>query len=356
MKFHFSLMKRLSILLTSCFLLCSAGSAEAANFRNMSFMGTYQALHPITKTVFEPFIANMEAHFKGKVSFNYFGSNVLYPVSEEYGALQDGRVDFGTLRGALIPGVINLSTVVNIPGMASNSIVGSMLVYDINTKFPEVYKDFPKTATPLTTWTSESQQYHSTKPVKSVDEVKGQKVIVWSPEMIEVAHRLGANPILINSTDTYLSLSKGMADGVICPIAPVRALKLAEIVKYHLMLNLGVEQFDLMVYTPLYDEFPADIKDYLKENTGKKMSLEIGKGLWVASQNDIHWLKNQGDIFYTLTPEDTKKLQEILAPFKEQWLKRMESRGYKNAPEVLKYAEERVAYYQAEFDKGVYTE
>ena len=54
---------------------------------------------------------------------------------------------------------------------------------------------------------------------------------------------LGANPIDSKPVDTYLALERGMADGVICPIAPMRAFKITDAAKHHTILNLGVDAF-----------------------------------------------------------------------------------------------------------------
>lgn len=329
-------------------------SGYSANFNNLSFMGFYMETHPTTVNAFLPFFKKVEKDLNGEVTFNYFSSNVLYPESECYQVLRDGRIDFGSIRPANFPGVVNLMTVVDVPGIARNAVVGSLLAQELMDTYPEIVAEFPKEAVPFTAWASEANQYHSIKPIKSLEEFKGQKVIVWDSVLMDTVLALGGNPIRLTSTDTYLSLSKGMADGVFCPLAPIRALKITDIAKHHFLLDAGVGSFNMFIYKPLWDEFTPEIQEYFTQESGSKFALEIGKTLKDGAVRDTKWMADLGHSFYTISDEDRAKMETLLNPFKENWLKAMEEKGYTNAADILKFVEERVQYYQSEYDKGTY--
>ncbi len=344
-------------ILAFCFCLASllgAPTAQAANFKNLSFMGEYQELHPTTQNVFLPFFEKAKQDLDNKVSFNYFAGNTLYPPSESYAVLNDGRVDFGVFRYARFVGTMNAIGVVDIPGMASNAIIGSLLAQDIVDKFPIVKSEFPENSVPFTAWSSASYQLHTIDPVTSYDEIKGKKIIAWDAASMAIAQALGANPIRLNSTDSYLSLSKGMADGVICPLAPVRSLKVSDITKHHLMLDLGVSSFTMGVYQPLWDDFPPEYQEYFQNEGSNILPLAIGKSLEEGAIADKEWMESIGHTFYELSDEGRAKMLKAFEPFKQAWIESSKEKGIENAEEILKYAEERSAVYQAEYEKGVY--
>ncbi len=333
----------------------STPNAESANLKGLSYMGSYVEFHPTTQEVHLPFMEQVEKDTNGEITFNYFSKNTLYPESEEYAVLNDGRVDFGVFRSAYYPGVVNLMSVIDIPGMAPNAITGSLLAADVMAKFPEISAEFPKESVPFTVWASASYQIHTIDPVKNLSELKGKKIIVWDALTLEIAQMLGANPIRLSSTDTYLSLSKGMADGVLCPLAPVRSFKISDVAKYHLLLDVGVSAFNMSIFKGLWDDFSPEQQKYFTENGWSKYALAAGQSLDNGAMRDVEWMKELGHEFYTPTDEERQEMLTMLAPFKENWLKKMEGYGHKNAAEILKYAEERSKYYQDEFAKGTYS-
>ncbi len=343
-------------ILAFCFCLAAlsgAPTAQAANFKNLSFMGEYQELHPTTQNVFLPFLERAKQDLD-KVSFNYFAGNTLYPPSESYAVLNDGRVDFGVFRYARFVGTMNAIGVVDIPGMASNAIIGSLLAQDVVNKFQIVRSEFPENSVPFTAWASASYQLHTLEPVTSYGEIKGKKIIAWDAASMAIVEALGANPIRLNSTDTYLSLSKGMADGVLCPLAPVRSFKISDITKHHLMLDLGVSSFLMGAYKPLWDDFPPEYQEYFHKEGSDVLPLAIGKSLEEGAALDREWMESIGHKFYELDDEGRAKMLKAFESFKQAWIESCKEKGIENAEEILKYAEERSAFYQAEYEKGVY--
>lgn len=337
--------------------LTLGGIANAAGFKNLSFNGSYLPKHPTVTEVFLPFFKAAETQFPGKngLSFNYFCTNELYPEAEGIRALSDGRVDFGNVRPAVFPGNMNLLGVVAIPGMAPNAVVGSLVAQDLVDEFPEIRAELPPNSTPFVMWASAPYQFHTIDPVRNVEELKGKKIIVWDADTLEMAKALGANPVRMSSPDTYLALSKGMADGVLCPVAPVRAYKINEAAKHHLILNLGVNPFVENVHTPLWNEMPKEMQTWLTEQGGKKMSLAVGQSLDEGAKRDTKLLESQGDKFYYLSDAEREEALKPLDYFVDKW----KNETCKNidpalVDKVLKFAQERSKFHSEQQKSGAY--
>ncbi|WP_294558354.1 TRAP transporter substrate-binding protein [uncultured Mailhella sp.] len=336
-------------------MLALSGTAMAAKgFKHLSFMGSYLEKHPTVVNYWEPYFKATDEKFGGKLTFDYFSTNSLYPESEAPQAITDGRVDFGVLRPSVYPGKYNLLNVVAIPGMCPNAIVGSLVLEDIIQKFPEARAELPANSEHFTSWASAAYQLHTLKPVKTMDDLKGKKIIVWDAVALELVKALGANPIRMSSPDTYLALSKGMGDGVICPLAPLKSYKITEATKYHLMLNIMVQAFTMEANKDLWDSMPKDMQTYLKQTGGMAMALGVGKSLEDGAKEDTAWMESQGHTFFYLTDEERAPFLAPLGHFVEEWKVSCEGEKPEVIDAVYKYAQERSKFYTEEMRAGKY--
>ncbi|MBO6002652.1 MAG: TRAP transporter substrate-binding protein DctP [Mailhella sp.] len=333
-----------------------AGTAEAAKgFKGLSFMGSYADKHPTVVNVWKPWFKVVEEKFGGKLTFDYFATNHLYPEAEAIAAVTDGRVDFGVVRASVYPGKMNLLGVVALPGMCPNALVGSLVTEDIIEHFKEIRDEMPANSVHYFGWASAAYQIHTIKPVKNMEELKGKKIIVWDAATLEWIKSMGANPIRMSSPDTYLALSKGMADGVICPLAPLKSYKITEACKYHLIMDLAVNTFCMEANKDLWDSMPQDMRDWLSAEGGMKMAEACGKSLEDGAMADTKWMEAQGHQFFYLTAAEREAVLAPLASFADMW-KNVDCKNMdpKVVDEVLKYTRERSKFYTEAVYAGKY--
>ncbi len=342
-------------LLVAAFAMPQAAVA-AKNFKNLAFMGGYVERHPTPVRYWNPWMERAKQETNGELTFNYFSSTTLYPEKEAFAAVSDGRTDFGVVRASAFPGSMNLMSAMDLAGVSPNAIVGSLAGWDLIQEFPEVRAEFPQNTLIYTCWASASYQIHSIKPIRNLAELKSKKIIVWDATTLDIVKSMGANPVRMVGTDSYLALSKAMADGVFCPIAPIRSMKISDAAKYHLMLNMGTGSFNYFVNKTLWDSMPAHLQKWLTDNGGKSMALGVGKSLEDGQKDDIVWMQGQGHEFIYPSDKDREAFLATVAPLREAWVKDCVSRGFDEAlvRKVLKFAIDRSNFYTDEVRKGVY--
>ena len=337
--------------------LASVSPAMAANnFQNLSFVSAYPDRHPTPVRCWFPLFEKAKADTKGELSFNFFAPNMLYPEKESFSAISDGRADLGTVRASIFPGSMNLMGLMDLPGVSPNAIVGSLVGQELVEKFPEVKAEFPENTVPYFTWASASYQLHTIMPVNNLADLRGKKIIVWDAASIETMKLLGASPVRMDYTDTYLALSKSMADGVFCPIAPLRSFKITEACKYHLIINMGTTNFNLLINKDLWDSMPENLHQWFTLNGGMKLALDSGKSLEDGQRDDILWMTQNGHTLRYMTDAERAVFIEKMAPIREQWVKTCVANKIPEtlAREVLKFVDERVAFHTDQMRKGVY--
>ena len=342
-------------------LLCSPLSVSAAEndskFVHLSFMGSYLESHPTTQEVFVPFMEAAEKAFDGRLSFDYFSTNALYSEAEAYSAVSDGRSDIGTVRPSLFPMKMRLLSVVSLPGMCSNAVVGSLVGEELIQKFPEVRAELPANTVHFTSWASAPYQLHTVMPVRSREDLKGKKIAVWDATTMEFVNALGAQAVRMSSPDTFLALSRGMVDGVLCPLAPLRSYKISDEARYHLLLGLGVNTFTAETNKTLWDAMPDDMKKWLSSQGGLVMAQACGSSLERTALAEVEWMKGQGHEFTVLSEEELATFLEPLDVFVERW-KTEVCKGLdpKLVENVYQFARERSQYHMEQMRAGKYGE
>lgn len=177
---------------------------------------------------------------------------------------------------------------------------------------------------------------------------------MWDAVALELVKALGANPIRMSSPDTYLALSKGMGDGVICPLAPLKSYKITEATKYHLMLNIMVQAFTMEANKDLWDDMPEDMRSYLTQTGGMEMALGVGKSLEDGAKEDTAWMEGQGHTFFYLSDAERAPFLAPLGGFVDDWKASCKDAKPEVIEAVYQYAQERSKFYTEEMRAGKY--
>lgn len=329
--------------------------AVAEQPAELAFMGGYLDGHPVVNEVWKPFFKAAEEAFAGKVVFRYFAENSLYSGQAEDGqGISDGRTAFGCIRPSVHPDLFRLISVINMPGIVPNAVVGSLVLEDVITKFPAVRAELPKDTTHFTSWTSAAYQISTVHPVHSLAELKGVKIAVWDAVSHALVRELGAKPIRVSPGDTYWTLKRGIAEGVLCPLPPLKAYGLADMAKHHLLLDAMVQGFTEEASLRHWNGLSKDMKAWLRSEGGSRMALEIGRTLEDSVKSVKADLEADGHKFCTVAEADKPAFSAALATVTVLWKELCSDLDPKLVDAVLAYARERAAFHTAAFESGKY--
>ena len=185
-------------------------------------------------------------------------------------------------------------------------------------------------------WVSATAQIATTKkPVRTLEDLKGLKIIGWGQALLDLPEVLGASPMNIPPPDTYLALERGMADGVHCAYAIMFPFKLNESVKYMTHADTMVVPFYTVMNEGKFKSLPPDLQKILLETTGAGMSAACGKSLDEGAQLGLERLKKGGMEQILLAEKEKERWMQAAQPLREKWLKQMEGKGYKNIREIM---------------------
>ncbi len=325
-----------TLLIVSLAILC--GSSLAMAKTELSMTTAYMNTHPTVINAWEPWFKEINKMTNGEVSITFFNPNTLTPMSNNYDSTIAGTVGLGSNGCSLNAGKFPLSDVIGLPGIVPSAECGSLVFWDLYRKYPELQSEY-KDVKLLWLWTSATYQIHTTKkPVKTIDDLKGMKIICWDRVSVDIMRALGANTLLLQHTDSYLALERGMADGVFCPLAPIISFKISDAAKYTTVCDIMVTGFWAGIGPTVWKNISPASQDVLVKTTGENMAKASGLTLDQGAVSDSEKLKAKGHTFIMLPESDHAKIIKATAPIRDSWVSNMEKAGYKNAKAMMEDA------------------
>ena len=317
----------------------------AAATMDLPMTTVYMNTHPTVVNAWEPWFKEVAKATGDEVHISYYNPNTLCPLNDHYDSTISGMIGIGGNDCSRNAGKFLLSTVLEAPGLAPSAEAGSLAFMDLYNKFPELQNEY-KDVRILWLWASATYQLHTAKkPVKTLDDLKGMKIITWNRTSVEIMNALGANPIQVPPTDSYLALERGMADGVLCPLAPIVSFKISEAVKYTTVCDLFLNGFWAGIGHDTWKNLSPKAQEALVKTTGEAMARKSGVTLDEGAVRDAEKLKQAGHTFIVLSEKERQTWIEKTLPLREKWVKDMEAKGYKNAREIMNAAIELSAKY-----------
>ena len=331
--------KSMLVFLLAAVLVCfSAPSGWSADKFLIKMTGDYPDKHPTVRNGWLPWIEEMKTKSDGRLDIKYFNPNTLAPVRDNFNAVIAGSVDLGVTATWYQTGKFPLTEITALPMLFNGAEAGSLTVETLYETFPEWREEY-KEVKMLWQWMSATIQLHTTKKeIKTLDDLQGLKIIVWGATANRIIKDLGANPIDIVPADTYLALERGMADGVACPLAPMRAFKISDAAKLHTIVDLYNDAFWGGMNWAKWNSLPDDLKKLLEDSTGMKMAEISGKTLDEGAIADAQWMKDHGHTFYVVPKEEKAKWRAKLKGINEETVKKLEDKGIPNARTIYDQA------------------
>ena len=305
--------------------------AWSADKYELRYASEYPDKHPTIRNGILPWIEEVKRLSGGRLVIHFFNPNAIAPNKKVYDALVAGSIDMTGSPCHWVHGKFPLNTVIQTPLIFNGAEAASLTTWDMYNLYPAWRNEF-KDIKVLWQWGSATFNLHTTKKmVRTLDDLKGMKIIGINPQIREILKKLGANPIPMTPQDSYLALSRGMAEGMAFPIAPCKAFKITDAAKYHTIIDAMCDPFYGAINIKKWNSLPPDLQKILTDTTGRKLSQICGKTLDEGSIEDSAWMKKKGHKFYVLPTTEKKRWVNKIQDRHEKWIKDMEKKGHRNA-------------------------
>ena len=245
--------------------------------------------------------------------------------------VRDGVVDIVWTVPTYAAGRFSKAEVFELPFMVHTAKSGSQALWQYVQK--NAVDEF-KGVKPILMHVHDGSLLHFTsKQVKTLEELRGLKIRAATRINARMLAALGATPVQMPLPQVPEALSKGVIDGAMVPWEGVPAIKLHEIVKYHLETPPGAPKFSNTIFVmgmnpARYESLPPDLKKVIDANSGLAMSAWAGEKGWDATVEPHRKLgRDRGNTFAVLSEAELQRWAKATENVDDEWVKEVSAKG-----------------------------
>jgi TRAP-type C4-dicarboxylate transport system substrate-binding protein len=277
----------------------------------------------------KPWIEKIEKETGGKVKITPYYSNSLTPLAEKFDATVAGIADISECPTFVNPWKYPLSEMVMLPelGLVTAENAGKAWWKLVNT-IPEMKKEFSGVKLLFVHTSPKLMIATRNKPIRSLADLKGQKIVAFGKLPARSVKALGATPVAMNPGEVYLALQKGVIDGCTSDFEINLSRRFYEATKY-IVTNIEVFQstFFMIMNQGVWDGLPADVKKVFEKYTGDWAVDFYGKTRDIGEEHAKEMLREKGMTFTQISPEESAKAKKLVEPVKEAYAAEVDAKG-----------------------------
>lgn len=292
--------------------LALSSIAHAKEVHELRLAHYLPPMHNMAAKILPEWAERIEKASDGRLKITIYPAGQLLAVNEIFDGVRGGVADIGWSMPGATPGRFPAMSIMELPFIFKRAENASQVVMEA---FEKGYmdKEFEGVKV-LYLHTHHAGIVNTKDEVRDLAGLKGKRIRFPSPPVRSLLSSLGADPVGVPAPQAYESLERGVLDGVAFPYDAMKGLRLGELVNYHIDFPMYVLTFYLVMNEAKYDSLPQELQMVIDDNSGMKEAIAVGRA-WDASEDEGRaYVKERGNVFITLTPEQQKLWRERAVP------------------------------------------
>ena len=285
-------------------------------------------VHPFHKWVSE-WAANIEKESNGRLKFTIYPNGQLVgPPNRQLDAARNAITDIAFSLHGVTPGRYAMTEIANLPFTSPKAGTTPAETAPRMTELAEEYLASEHQGLRILFMTSGSPVVmFSRVPVRSLDDLKGQKVRYSGAQNRQLFQALGAVPMLVAPHESQDSLNKGIIDAALFPYEAGLAYDLTSVAKYAIEPGTATAAFAMVMNPAKYNSLPDDLKALIDKHSVKAAAESFGK-YWAESEKRGREILQKRGLEIIVMPEaDVAKMKAVSQPIIEQEIEKLEKAG-----------------------------
>jgi TRAP-type C4-dicarboxylate transport system substrate-binding protein len=328
-------------------LFCFRSSSGAADAPiKLTLAHFWPSTHFVHMEQVAGWVQEIEKATNGKVSIQVFPAGTLLKMGDIYEGVATGVADIGVDVFSMYFGRFPLLEALELPGVAYNNAVhGSVVAAEVYNKVDAIR---PKDTAAMYVWNLGPGSILSALPIRTLKDLEGKRIHATG-RTVDAIRRLGAVPVEMARPEVYMAVKKGLLVGSTGPVEILQGFKEAEVEKFVIPLYGIYSKVGFMVMNQKkWNSLPKDVQSaFITVN--EKWPEKAGR-IWDGTMSTaLKWAQETQKVaVLDLSPEESVRWMNRIAPIEEQFIKETEARGIP-ARETLKLVKQTAEKYSKQY-------
>jgi TRAP-type C4-dicarboxylate transport system substrate-binding protein len=253
----------------------AAAAARAADAPEIKFAFPAPPASFVNTKGVTPWIADVERAAGDALKIRLFTGPTLGDFRVIYDRTLDGVTDISFGVFGSLGGQFRQTSVSALPFESSNTSEAGLALWRLF-ETGVIAGEFDKVRV-LALFNFPSSHVHTKSAIRSVDDLKGLKFGVSGREVAQLVVGLGGTPISMPPPDLYMSVNRGVVDGVVIAWTAVQTFKLLEVTKFHIEAHLGMAPAFIFMNKASHARLPARAREAIDRHAGEPFTRRLGR-------------------------------------------------------------------------------
>ena len=316
----------LAILLVGALIFGSCAKPATPEVINLKVAHTAPAMS-FEGRVLTEFKNKVEEQTQGRVTVTLYFSQSLFQQEDTWVSLISGIGDIIFFSIGWEPERFPLNQILcQDPVQVASDIRGSQFWDELWNKIPEMRAEFDEVKV-LSKWLPAPSALHFTKKeVRVPGDMRGMEIIGSGPARIKLIEAAGAVPLAIVGPDWYMSLERGLGEGIVHYYHVLDAFGCTELLPYHTAVNVGHGALMVLMNLDTWNSLPPDIQEII-DDLGQWMTEALVAESTRAQERALSKCRELGHAFYDPTPQERQLWLDAAMVATENWIEETEAKG-----------------------------
>ena len=272
-------------------------------------------------------IDRMEKNSNGRIKINTYLSSALLKQSEVYRGVQKGLADFAYF-GPNVPGSpVRMGDLISLPflGISNHEMTG--VVYEkLFRSSPDLQGEYKGVLVKGIFGIPNDNLHFKNRAVHVPADMKGMKLLTVGTRTNYV-RALGGVPVMIDPGEWYMSLDKGLVEGMYFLTPVIGVFKLESQFNYHTVIDSSATVNMFIYNEKKWNQLPKDLQAVMDEAFRWRVT-EIDKFHYEDEAQIYKTLKDMGHEIYHPTADEMKLWADAAIPVQKAWIEDAEKKGF----------------------------
>lgn len=275
-----------------------------------------------------PWAEAVEKETEGRVKVTILPAPLGRPQAA-FDVVREGQADVSYGVHGYQPGRFELTKIVELPFTGNSGEAISAAYWHIYKKYLEAANEH-RGVQVLSVYThSPGHIFHLSRPMLSLDDLKGQKMRVGGGIMNETAQKLGMSPLLHPASELYQILSNKIADGALLTLDALEGFKISNLIKHITEVPGGLynSSFFFVMNRDKFSQLSPEDQEIIMRLSGENFARMAGRSYDQVANKATDVIKEHHISLHAAPESLLADIRDRTAPMESAWIANAGKKG-----------------------------